>query len=271
MTYHNPRIPEGINSGRQTPLRDLVVLGAGALGLGFGLLVTLMLIGSWLAPLIPFSWERDLASAINAQDLAGETVPSPRLQVIVDDLANAAGLPDDMILTVHIMDSDMVNAFATMGGHIVVTRGLLEALPSENALAWVLSHEIAHVENRDVISSLGANAFFALGAMVLLGDADVLDELILGGGGLANLHFSREREKAADLEGLTTLVAHYGHAGGYAEALGTLKTYAVLQELSPVFFSSHPDLDDRIKTLDREVDRRGWRMETTEPASDWSS
>ena len=57
------------------------------------------------------------------------------MKVIVGGLANAADLPDDMILTAHIMDSDMLNAFATMGGHIVVMRELLEALPSENVLA----------------------------------------------------------------------------------------------------------------------------------------
>ena len=59
------------------PCATLSSGGAGALGLGFGLLFTLMLMGSWLAPRMTFSWERDLVSAINAQNLAGEAVPSP--------------------------------------------------------------------------------------------------------------------------------------------------------------------------------------------------
>ncbi|MDR0597461.1 MAG: M48 family metalloprotease [Treponema sp.] len=47
---------------------------------------------------------------------------------------------------VMILDAPELNAFATSGGHIFITRGLLEALPSEDALAAVLAHEIAHIQ-----------------------------------------------------------------------------------------------------------------------------
>ena len=41
------------------------------------------------------------------------------------------------------------NAYATAGGQLVFYRGLLEAMPHENALATVVAHEIAHVAHRD--------------------------------------------------------------------------------------------------------------------------
>lgn len=44
-----------------------------------------------------------------------------------------------------ILDSDEINAFATPGGHILVTRGLLKCTDSEDAVAAVLSHEIGHI------------------------------------------------------------------------------------------------------------------------------
>jgi predicted Zn-dependent protease len=47
---------------------------------------------------------------------------------------------------VMILDSPELNAFATTGGHIFVTRGLIEALQTEDALAAVIAHEIAHVQ-----------------------------------------------------------------------------------------------------------------------------
>ncbi|WP_010257095.1 M48 family metalloprotease [Treponema primitia] len=47
---------------------------------------------------------------------------------------------------VSILDSPDLNAFATTGGHIFVCRGLLEAVSSEDALAAVLAHEIAHIQ-----------------------------------------------------------------------------------------------------------------------------
>ncbi|MFP3041133.1 M48 family metalloprotease [Treponema primitia] len=47
---------------------------------------------------------------------------------------------------VSILDSPDLNAFATTGGHIFMCRGLLEAVTTEDALAAVLAHEIAHIQ-----------------------------------------------------------------------------------------------------------------------------
>ena len=47
-----------------------------------------------------------------------------------------------------VLDSDEINAFATPGGHIFVTRGLLRCCKSEDALAAVLAHEIGHINLR---------------------------------------------------------------------------------------------------------------------------
>jgi len=49
---------------------------------------------------------------------------------------------------VMIIDSGEFNAFATSGGHIFVTRGLVDALNSEDAFAAVIAHEIAHIQLR---------------------------------------------------------------------------------------------------------------------------
>jgi predicted Zn-dependent protease len=49
---------------------------------------------------------------------------------------------------VMILDSPEINAFATSGGHIFVTRGLINGADSEDALAAVLAHEIAHIQLR---------------------------------------------------------------------------------------------------------------------------
>ncbi|HBG36499.1 MAG TPA: peptidase M48, partial [Treponema sp.] len=43
---------------------------------------------------------------------------------------------------VSILDSDQINAFATSGGHILITRGLLSCAENEDALASVIAHEI---------------------------------------------------------------------------------------------------------------------------------
>jgi predicted Zn-dependent protease len=43
-----------------------------------------------------------------------------------------------------VLDTDSVNAFCTPGGNVFVTRGLYQLLESEDELAAVIAHEIAH-------------------------------------------------------------------------------------------------------------------------------
>jgi predicted Zn-dependent protease len=53
-----------------------------------------------------------------------------------------------------ILDSDEINAFATPGGLIFVSRGMLRCCDSEDAVAAVLAHEISHVQLRHGIQSI---------------------------------------------------------------------------------------------------------------------
>lgn len=53
-----------------------------------------------------------------------------------------------------VLDSDEINAFATPGGLIFVSRGMLRCCKSEDAVAAVLAHEIAHVQLRHGVQSI---------------------------------------------------------------------------------------------------------------------
>jgi predicted Zn-dependent protease len=58
-----------------------------------------------------------------------------------------------------VLDSDDINAFATPGGHIFVTRGLIRCCQSEDALAAILAHEIGHVQLRHGMQSIEKSRF----------------------------------------------------------------------------------------------------------------
>lgn len=64
---------------------------------------------------------------------------------------------------VGVLDSESMNAYALPGGYILLTRGLLENLSCESDLAWVLGHEIAHVDAEHGLKALklsvGGSAF----------------------------------------------------------------------------------------------------------------
>jgi len=55
---------------------------------------------------------------------------------------------------VEILDTDEICAFASPGGHIFISRGLIALTPSEDALAAVIAHELAHIQLRHVAAIL---------------------------------------------------------------------------------------------------------------------
>ena len=72
---------------------------------------------------------------------------------------------------VNILDTDEINAFASPGGHIFLTRGLIAMADSEDALAGVIAHEIAHIHLKHGIKSIrNARIGQALRATARAGD-----------------------------------------------------------------------------------------------------
>ena len=58
---------------------------------------------------------------------------------------------------VGILDSDEINAFATSGGHILITKGLLKCADTEDAIAAVIAHEISHIQLQHSIKAIKAS------------------------------------------------------------------------------------------------------------------
>jgi len=119
-----------------------------------------------------------------------------------------------------LLDSEEVNAFACPGGTILITRGMLRAVRSEDELAAVLAHEVAHVNHRDGIAAIsksrwsealtivGTEAAKTYGSrdVARLADIfegsidDVFKTLVVNG-------YGRSQERDADLTSLRYLAA----------------------------------------------------------------
>lgn len=102
---------------------------------------------------------------------------------------------------VMILDSDEVNAFASPGGHILVTRGLVSAAQSEDALAAVIAHEIAHVQLRHGLRAIQTNRDTADWIRQFnLSGAETISDAI-------NAGFSQIQEFDADITAIALLTA----------------------------------------------------------------
>ncbi|WP_070989030.1 M48 family metallopeptidase [Halofilum ochraceum] len=250
----NPRPREGINSTETSGLGEFAILVCGLGCAAVALTAILTLSVGWLAPWIPFSWETAVAGDV---DPAGET-EHPRaeaaLQELSEELARHAELPAGMRVRMHLSDSEQPNAFATLGGHVIVTRGLLQSVSSENALAMVLAHEIAHVEHRHPIQALGRSAVVSLVWAVLAGATgqSAVQDVLGNAGLLTMLGFNREMERVADRDALATLRARYGHTRGAAEFFRTLQARRGGESAEWTgLFQTHPRTAERLQTIAR--------------------
>jgi predicted Zn-dependent protease len=163
-----------------------------------------------------------------------------------------------------ILDSPEINAFATSGGHIFITRGLLDCADSEDTLAAVIAHEIAHIQLQHSIQAIKnsrtAEAFAEIVTMPfseqvsVFNEAvrEIIDTLVING-------YSQEQEFAADAYALELLVST-----GYDPA--SLKTMLqVLEKNQPNypggFNITHPDPQERIKKIQKLL--RGYKIQDT--------
>ncbi len=253
MNYENPKIPEGINVTDEHPLKDFTAM---LLGVTLFIVITIVIIFSlaeWLVKFIPFEVETRLAestvvgSLVPKKDIESET--QNYLRNLTADLARQQQLPEGMTVTVHYIEGDTVNAYATLGGHIVIYKGLLEKLPNENALAMVLAHEIAHIKHRDPIIAMGRGVTIALAITSLsgFGENAVAQTLINQINFLTAMAFSRDQEQDADDEALTTLLAYYGHINGAENLFQVFKENQSFEP--PEFLSSHPINEERVENI----------------------
>jgi predicted Zn-dependent protease len=149
-----------------------------------------------------------------------------------------------------IVDSDVLNAFATPGGYVYFTRGIMAHFNNEAEFAGVLGHEIGHITARHSVAQqrnaiLGQIGLIA--GMVLRPELAQFGQQASQGLQLLLLKFGRDAERESDRLGV-----EYSSKIGYdaqhmANFFNTLqrKSAGTGAEELPPFLSTHPDPGDR--------------------------
>lgn len=154
------------------------------------------------------------------------------------------------------IDENTVNAWCMPGGKVVVYTGLLPVTQTEEGLAIVMGHEIAHAIARHGNERMSQGLLVNLGGMVLqeaLKEKKEQTQLIfLGlymvGSNLAfSLPNSRMQESEADKLGLI-FAAMAGYDPGEAVPFWQ-RMAAINKNKTPEFLSTHPSDETRIKKL----------------------
>ena len=162
-----------------------------------------------------------------------------------------------------LADTEVVNAFALPGGQVFLTRALLDQIETEDQLAAILSHEIAHVLARHSAERLAkAKLQQGLTGAAVLASYDPSDpgsldnaKLALMVGQLVNMKHGRDDEIEADLLGVDIMMSQ-----GF-DPQGMVEVMSILEESSsgprvPEFASTHPSPKSRIKRIERYIEEQ---------------
>ncbi|MDR2941148.1 MAG: M48 family metalloprotease [Treponema sp.] len=165
---------------------------------------------------------------------------------------------------VAILDSNEINAFATSGGHILVTRGLINTAKSEDALAGVIAHEIAHIQLQHSIKSIktsritqallvtGTSAVGAAAGMDVNQLTDVFNESV----GeivqtMVNNGYSQGQEYDADKTALSLMATAGYNPQGLIDMLKELN--AIQSKTDGGFNKTHPSPAQRISNAEKSI------------------
>jgi predicted Zn-dependent protease len=206
-----------------------------------------------LAKSIPIEQEQKLGEEIYGQ-MSGLNEDAAKTKLLNDFFAKLH-YQTPYKPKLHLVNDEVVNAYATPGSHIVVTTGILSKMQSSKELSALLAHELSHINCRHITRSLCRN----LGSWALLsiavGDIGGLSGLLLQGASqLRTLGFSREFEEEADHEGFAQ-VTKQG-----IDPQGMIELFEKLQKAQSVdvaeFISTHPDLQRRIEYTKTEIAKK---------------
>lgn len=266
LDISNPQPAEGINVTKVHPLKEFALLSGGVLLVIIIVIAALSFAADALTQYVPFEVETRLIDKVNIDMEANSTGPLPiYLQTLADDLSQKMNVPPEMKISVSVINSDVVNAFATLGGNVVFFTGLLKKLPDENTLAMVMAHEIAHIKLRHPLRALGRGVVVGLAVATIAGATSnsIVDKLIGSTSLLTALSFTRDQENAADELAVAALVARYRHADGSTQLFEILNkergnTDSRKKLKIPEFFATHPLSQNRIATIKRQIKNNDW-------------
>ncbi len=210
--------------------------------------------------------ERAMGQAVAATLLgASKPLADPAVQRYVNRVGLWVALQSsrpDLPWRFAVLDNPNVNAFATPGGYVFITRGLLDKMQSEAELAGALGHEIAHVERKHHLNAMKKEAGMKLlgqGTQLLLnrtGTAQGTDmERLNQVAGVAKGLYTRGLDKADEYEADRLGAILATRAGydpyGLAQVLQTLDSLSAESSQLALLFKTHPRPADRLAQLDK--------------------
>ena len=196
------------------------------------------------------------------------TRQDPQITALAARLGKHMDLPDN-IVTVYISEETVVpNAYATFGGNVVLYRALLNELPSEEAVAAVLAHEMGHIKHRDPLRGMSRGVLYSAVA-ALFGSETQMQALA----SIGSLKYSRDMERAADNAAIEAIAKEYGNVGGASQLFATLEEIEQKDHKNHniAWLSTHPDTRERQHNVQQIASQLGYQNSPAKLPNIWQS
>lgn len=156
------------------------------------------------------------------------------VETLGNRLAVASGKSTQLDFTFFVINDDQINAFAIPGGYVGINIGLIQAMNSEEQLAGVVAHEVAHVTQRHHARAFALGSQYSIRtaatilAAILIGQASTeAGQAALAAGMAANqqsaVNFTRGNEVEADRIGIEILANAQYNPAAMAESFDILR------------------------------------------------
>lgn len=171
-------------------------------------------------------------------------------------------------LDYYLLDVSDPNAFATAGGKVFVTRGLLAIINSKDELAGVMAHELSHVTEHHVTKKISVSILplilelpgNIIGALSNKKVGAIINFPIDATAKLGIAAFSRSQETQADEKGITLALKAGYNPYGLSEALARLDSYiefAAGKPMKKTLLIDHPVTPERVANINHILEKKG--------------
>jgi Zn-dependent protease with chaperone function len=235
------RLPGG--KGR---LRFAAFASVAIAALSGGFYASVPVVARWIARQVPLAYERQLGSAMLPL-LTSSYCDSEAAARALGVLQARLDPGHEVRAELHVLESELVNAFALPGGVVVLTEGLLQKAKSADEVAGVLAHELEHVKQRHVLTHMVRASLLTTAWSIAVGDYAglmLLDPTTAFE--VANLRHSRDDEAEADAGAADRLDASGISRHGLVDFFERIKEET---DKIPVWLSNHPTSAARAQTL----------------------
>lgn len=201
-----------------------------------------------------------------AANLLGAAAPvnDPQLQAYVNRVGQWVAMHTerpDLPWHFAVLDTNGVNAFATPGGYVFITRGMLLRMRDEAELAGVLAHEVSHVVEKHALKTMRKGALAGLAGDALSSYAEKkgkeeFTKIVSAGTEIYARGLDKEDEFAADRAGVV-IAARAGYDPyGLPSVLQTLASINPKDDAVALMFKTHPDSGTRLELVSNSMEGR---------------